>query len=193
MSASWLIYGSMSGILLLMNKSTKLTELLRTLTHAARAHGLNDSEWSARARLRKETLSRLRRRSSCDFTTLAALAEAVGARVGVASGEAPAFSAERHFPLQVDRDHEERLLKLCASGSLDPERWAALGPRFFMAGLAVMLASMPRLDRRGLLELAEQLHPGASEPAVFARWLQRSPVRPARFLPMLEVETRHAS
>jgi hypothetical protein len=93
----------------------------------------------------------------------------------------------------VSRDYEERLLELCASRGLDPKRWAERGPRFFMAGLAVMLASVPELDRRGLLALAEQLHPGASEPAVFAKWLERSPVRPSRFLPMLAMELKHAA
>jgi len=57
----------------------------------------------------------------------------------------------------------------------------------------VMLASAPNFDRRALLALAESLHPGASEPAVFARWLKRSPIRPSRFFPMMEVELRHAS
>jgi len=62
-----------------------------------------------------------------------------------------------------------------------------------MAGLAVMLASVTEFDRRGLLALAESLHPGASEPAVFAQWLKRSPVRPSRLLPMVEQEVRHAA
>jgi hypothetical protein len=75
---------------------------------------------------------------------------------------------------------------------VDPARWSSLGPKFFMAGLAVMLASAPHFDRRALLTLSESLHPGASEPEVFARWLKRSPVRPSRFLPMLDVELRHA-
>jgi hypothetical protein len=68
-----------------------------------------------------------------------------------------------------------------------------MGPRFFMAGLAVMVASVEGRDRCGLLTLAEQLHPGASEPAVFSRWLERSPVRPTRFLPQLVIWARHAA
>jgi len=71
--------------------------------------------------------------------------------------------------------------------------WAAAGPAFFMAGLAVMLASNADADRRGLLALAERLHPGASEVPVFARWLKRSPLRPSRFLPMLAMEITHAA
>jgi hypothetical protein len=62
-----------------------------------------------------------------------------------------------------------------------------------MAGLAVMLAAMSDHDRRGLLALAEQLHPGASEPEVFARWLKRSPVRPSRFLPLVEALSTRAA
>jgi DNA-binding phage protein len=178
---------------LLMNKSTTLSALLAALAAAARQRGLNDTEWAARAGLRKETLSRLRRRPSCDFATLDALANVVGMRL-TATPEVPATAgADGHFPRQVDRDYEERLLRLCASRSSDPARWAAFGPGFFMAGLAVMIASVPGYDRRALLALAESLHPGASEPAVFARWLKHSPVRPARFLPMLDREVKHAA
>lgn len=154
---------------------------------------MTDSEWAARAGLRKETLSRLRRRTSCDFSTLEALALAVGSELTVADEPDPATSADGHFPSSVDRDLEEKLLRLCAARSLEPSRWASAGPRFFMAGLAVMLASAPHFDRRALLALSESLHPGASEPAVFARWLERSPLRPSRFFPMLEMELRHAS
>ena len=177
-----------------MNKSTdQLAELLGVLAAKARTLGLNDAQWSARARLRKETLSRLRRRTSCDFATLKALAEVVGKRVALIDSKAPAMSPDGQVPLQMYRGYEERLLALCASRSLEPASWAALGTPFFMAGLAVMLASHAQFDRRGLLALAEILHPGASEPAVFRQWLQRSPLRPARFLPMLEVEAKYAA
>ena len=177
-----------------MNKSTsRLARLLGQLTQAARNLGLNDTEWSARAGLRKETLSRLRRRTSCDFATLEALAGVVGNRVVLTDDKAPALSPDGHFPLHMNRDYEERLLLLGASRSLDPGQWAALGPSFFMAGVAVMLASDAQFDRRGLLALAEHLHAGASEPSVFGQWLRRSPLHPARFLPMLEAETRHAA
>lgn len=177
-----------------MTTSTlQLTPLLVALRQGARSLGLTDAAWARRAGLRKETLSRLRRRSSCDLATLNALAGVVGARLTVARGDLPDSSPDGHFPLQVGRDYEQQLLELCASRSLEPETWAALGPRFFMAGLAVMIASAVGFDRRGLLELAEHLHPGASEPAVFARWLTRSPVRPARFLPMLGMEAKYAA
>ena len=159
----------------------------------ARVHGLNDSAWAARAGLRKETLSRLRRRQSCDFATLRALAEAVNARIDVIDAAPLAASPDGHFPAQIDRGYEQQLLDLCASGSLDHMRWVATGPSFFMAGLAVMVASVAGFERRDLLALAEQLHPGASEPVVFALWLKRSPLRPSRFLPMLEMELKHAA
>jgi hypothetical protein len=177
-----------------MKKSTpELTLFLDSLTRAARSLGLTDAAWAQRAGLRKETLSRLRRRSSCDLTTLIALGEVVGARLVVARDNLPDSSPDGHFPMEVGRDYEQRLLELCASRRLEPEAWAALGPRFFMAGLAVMVASVAGFDRRGLLDLAEHLHPGSSEPAVFTKWLKRSAVRPTRFLSLLGMEAKYAA
>ena len=177
-----------------MTKSTfNLSTVLDELTHVARACGLNDTEWAARASVPKETLSRLRRRQNCDFRTLLALANAVDVRLGIVDETLPALTQDGHFPAKLDRDYEEKLLKLCASRSLTPQRWTAVGPRFFMAGLAVMLASVVGFDRRGLLCLAEHLSPGASQPEIFARWLKHSPLRPTRFLPMLEMWVKHAT
>lgn len=170
-----------------------LAGLLAVLTERARQRGLTDSAWAAAAGLPKETLSRLRRRSSCDFTTLLTLARAVDASVHVVDVSGARILPDRHFPSAVDREYEERLVDLCASRSLDRVRWASFGPPFFMAGLAVMLASENGFDRRGLLELAESLHPGASEPAAFARWLEASPVRPSRFLPAVREGAKHAA
>jgi hypothetical protein len=170
-----------------------LAETLTTLTRRARTLGLTDTEWASRAGLRKETLSRLRHRQTCDFETLLSLARVVGARLGVLVAAGRDSTPDGHFPASVDREYEERLLELCASGNLDPLHWASMGPRFFMAGLAVMVASVEGRDRCGLLTLAEQLHPGASEPAVFSRWLERSPVRPTRFLPQLVIWAGHAA
>lgn len=175
-----------------MSKSTTLKSLLVTLTLDARRIGLTDAAWAGRAGLRKESLSRLRRRDTCDFATLHALAEAVGTRVDVQPAQAAGRSPDGHFPAEVNRDLEERLADLCAQDETDPNRWTALGPPFFMAGLAVMLAGAPGHDRSALLGLAERLHPGASEPPVFARWLERSPVRPSRFLPTVKAHSRQA-
>jgi hypothetical protein len=172
-----------------MQTSTEpLPEVLALLSQQARARRWTDSEWAARAGVRKETLSRLRHRRNCDLATLAALAKAVDARLGVLDTPALATTADGHFPVAVSRDYEARLVDLCSSRILDPERWASAGPRFFMAGMAVMLASMPGYERRALLALAERLHPGASEPSVFTRWLEQSPVRPSRFLPFLDTQ-----
>jgi hypothetical protein len=187
-----LIYRSSPAIVLLMHRSTVLKSLLETLARDARRAGLNDAAWAARAGLRKESLSRLRRRDTCDFATLHALAQAVGARVDVRPAAIPGLGPDGHFPAAVSRDLEERLADLCARDETDPDRWLALGPPFFMAGLAVMLAGAPGHDRSALLELAERLHPGASEPAVFARWLARSPVQPSRFLPAVKARSRQA-
>ncbi|MGH8263863.1 MAG: hypothetical protein ACRETU_08265 [Steroidobacterales bacterium] len=177
-----------------MNKSIDaLQAVLSTLTRQARSLGLTDTEWATRAAVRKETLSRLRQRRSCDFATLQALAQVVGARVGVLDANAPGSTADGHFPAKVSRDLEERLLELCASRDLGGERWKNLGPAFFMAGLAVMVASVKGFDRGGLCALAEQLHTGSSNPEVFQLWLNRSPVRPSRFLPMLEKMVQRAA
>jgi hypothetical protein len=59
-----------------MFASTTLKELLDSLTVAARGKGLNDAAWASAAGFSKETLSRLRRRNSCDLSTLIALADA---------------------------------------------------------------------------------------------------------------------
>lgn len=167
--------------------------LLARLTQMARAAGLSDTQWAMRAGVRKETLSRLRHRSTCDLETLSALAEAVNARLELVANTGSTTSSDGHFPASIDRDYERQLVNLCSSRSLAPERWTRLGPRFFMAGLAVMLASVAGYDRRGLLEVAELLHPGSSEPTVFSQWLERSPLRPSRFLPQLNAERHHAA
>jgi hypothetical protein len=176
-----------------MSTSVTLASLLGSLTVAARQKGLNDTAWAAASGFSKETLSRLRRRSSCDLSTLLALAETAGSRLSVSVAAQPMTTSDGHFPNELSRDYEQELLALCASGTLNPAAWASVGPAFFMAGLAVMLASNPDADRRGLLKLAETLHPGATELAVFATWLRRSPVRPSRFLPMLAMELKHAA
>ena len=177
----------------MLESTTELKRLMVSLTAAARNKGLNDASWAMAAGFSKETLSRLRRRSSCDLSTLLALADAVGASLAVTIATQPATTSDGHFPSELSRDYERQLLALCASRRLDPAAWAAAGPAFFVAGLAVMLASSADADRRGLLALAELLHPGASEVPVFARWLKRSPLRPSRFLPMLAMEIRNAA
>ncbi|MGH2360501.1 MAG: helix-turn-helix domain-containing protein [bacterium] len=177
-----------------MKTSTnKLGDLLASLTRLAQQRGLNDSRWSAAAGLPKETLSRLRRRTSCDFATLNALASAIGAGLAVLDGPPVATTPDGHFPDRVDRDYEARLLALSASGDRDPDAWRAMGPAFFMAGIAVMLASVRGSDRHALLALAEALHPGSSHPDVFQVWLAHCPIRPSRFLPMIRAEQRRAA
>ena len=167
---------------------SNLPTLLAALTEKARARDLTDADWARRAGVRQETLSRLRRRDDCDLATLQALATQVDAQLAVADTTTP----DGLFPAKLDRADEARLLAL-AAGDTSPQAWAAAGPRFFMAGLAVMLASQRGQDRRNLLALAETLHPGASTPAAFNRWLQGSPLRPSRFLPMLDMERQRAA
>lgn len=177
-----------------MEKSTHaLAVLLGALHQRALELGLTATEWAARAGIRKETLSRIRGRPSCDFATLHSLALAVGTNVGLIDANASEWTQDGRFPVQVDREYEECLLELCASGDREPARWRRAGPTFFMAGLAVMIASVPELDRRSLLDLAETLHGGSSQVGVFSLWLQRSPIRPSRFLPMFLTGLRHAA
>ena len=47
--------------------------------------------------------------------------------------------------------------------------------------------------QRRYLDLAESLHPGASEPRVFARWLADTPLPPARLLPMVQSQLNDAA
>ncbi|MGQ0546298.1 MAG: hypothetical protein ACT4P3_13340 [Betaproteobacteria bacterium] len=155
---------------------TTVARLLEAMTPGARRRFGSDRQWAAACGLPAETLSRLRKRESCDFRTLEAVASAAGYALvpSPAPGDAGRFG----------REEEERLLDLCASGSTDPTAWRAHGDAFFMAGLAMMLASARGFDRRRYLELAEALHPGISVPEVFELWLERTPIRPGRFLPL---------
>jgi len=158
--------------------------LLESITPAARRRFGSDRRWAAACGLPPETLSRLRKRASCDLRTLEALASAAGFRLVLApaGADGSAFGRER----------EDALLDLAASGDTDPELWRRYGEPFFMAGLAMLLASARGFDRRRYLELAEALHPGTSHPEVFALWLERTPVSPSRFLPLARHRSRRA-
>ena len=156
-------------------KPADLLDLLRPA--ATRLFG-NDRRWAEACELPPETLSRLRKRESCDLRTLATLASAVGYTLAVAP-KASALAAP------FSRAKEEHLLDLCASGNHDAAAWRQHGDGFFLGGLAAMLASARGFDRRRYLALAEELHPGITQPEVFDQWLEKSPLRPARFLPML--------
>ena len=176
-----------------MPKSTRcLPSLLVTLSALARLAGWSVAEWARRSGLPKETLCRLRSRLTCDFATLEALAQAVGATVEV-SHSALRASADGLWPAVVDRSLEARLAGVIGARSIRVNDWRPLGPPFFLAGLAVTLASVAGLDRRQYLDLAEALYPGATEPRVFAKWLAETPLPPARFLPMLDAKLRHAA
>ena len=176
-----------------MSESTSALQLLLAeLTAHARRKGWSDAEWARRSGLPKETLCRLRSRATCDLATLAALAEAAGVQLGVAAADG-GTTEDGLWPRSVGRAFESSLVDALAAGTTRPEDWRPLGPAFFMAGLAVTLASVPGLDRPGYLDLAEALHPGATEPRVYARWLAQTPLSPSRFLPMLLQKMRHAA
>lgn len=163
----------------LLNESQEPAELLDLLRPAATRLFGNDRRWAEACKLPPDTVSRLRKRESCNLRTLASLASAVGyslAVAPVAMGRDAPFSRER----------EEELLDLCASGNTDAAAWLQRGDGFFMGGLAALLASARGFDRPRYLALAEELHVGITQVEVFEIWLQKSPVRPARFLPKLE-------
>lgn len=189
-----LTYKSTIVNLQLMDQSTiSVSAMLDSLTLAARRQGLNDSAWAARAGLRKETLSRVRGRGSADFATLACLAHAIGAQIQVHHAHATTLTDDGHFPARVDRDYEQQLLELAADHALNPAHWRSVGPRFFMSGLAVMLASVRGMPRHRLLAMAEDLHPGSSQPQVFSLWLARTAIQPSRFIPMLRERLTRAA
>ena len=171
---------------------TSLHQLLSRLRAHARLKGWSDAEWARRSGVPKETLCRLRSRASCDFATLEALASAVGSGLRV-RGPALPYSNDGLWPIAVDRNLEARLLDVAAAGSTSVSDWRPLGPPFFLAGILVMLASASAFDRHACLELAETLHPGASEPRVFARWLADTPLPPSRFLPAALGQVRRAA
>ena len=164
------------------------SRLLDQMSAAAKSRFATDAEWAEASGLPKETLSRLKGRASCDLRTLAALAESLG--YVLRALPAPDGSGGAHLPEKPGRDYEEKLLDLAASGSTSAEVWASHGPRFFMGGLAVMLASAKGFERERYLRLAESLHPGVSTPEVFAMWLRQSPVRASRFLRMARKRRR---
>lgn len=176
-----------------MPKSTQpLAHLLEALTRAARNAGWIDAEWARRSGLPKETLCRLRSRSTCDLATLHALSRAVGRQLTIDEPRART-SADGLWPAVVDRRLESKLVEVLGTGSSRPGDWRPLGPSFFLAGLAVTLASVPGFDRRQYLDLAEALHPGSTEPRVFAKWLAETPLTPSRFLPMLQAQFNRAT
>ena len=179
-------------------KSTRvLPYLLDQLESAAKKKGMSAREWATAADVRPETISRLRKRGDCDLSTLAALAHAAGmqltARAEPAEPAALAASLASHVPQRYGRDEEEQLLQLCSAANPDLNAWRVAGPSFFMAGLATMLAGARGFERKAYLDLAEALHPGATTPEALSRWFSISPVKPSRFLPMLQVRRAHAA
>ena len=83
------------------------------------------------------------------------------------------------------REKEEAMLALCA-GTRDVKTWRRAGTPRFMAGMALMLASVSGFDRARYLALAEKLDPTALSVEAFEAWLATNPHKPSRFLPMLQ-------
>ncbi len=97
---------------------------------------------------------------------------------------------EPGLPRHWTRQEEDALLDLCTSGNVDPEHWRSAGSPFFLGGVAVLLASARGFDRRTYLALGEALYRGISFLEVFQVWMERTPVRAARFLPMARARMR---
>lgn len=161
-----------------------LARLLSDLSRRARLRGWSDAEWARQAGVPKETLCRLRSRASCELATLEALSAAVAAEIRIVPGR-PSLTVDGRWPRRLDRAAEDRLLDVLASGRRDAEEWRALGPPFFVAGLAVLMANLDERERRRYLALAETLHPGSTTPDVFATWLAGTPLPPSRLVPRL--------
>lgn len=164
-----------------------LPDSLEHLSLAATARGLTRTQWAEHAGLRKETLSRIFKRSDCDFGTLVRLAAAAGLRVDFVA------EPDREMPATWDRDAEEAFLRLCASGSLDLRRWMRAGPGYFTAGLATLCANADEGRRDEYLALAQALCPAMRQTAEFSRWLALSPAKPSRFLPLLRAQRKAAA
>ncbi len=98
------------------------------------------------------------------------------------------LAPDGHLPIGLQREDEQRLRDLINSGNFSAASWRAHGPPFFMAGLAVLLAGSARFPRETLLDLANSLHPGILEIAVYERWLERTPIEPSRFFAQLQAE-----
>jgi hypothetical protein len=84
-----------------------------------------------------------------------------------------------------NREVERRYAVLCASGSTDVARWLHEGPRYFLSGLAMMMASARGANREAYLALAFALCPAMHEEAEFQTWLSMTPAKPSRFLPLV--------
>jgi hypothetical protein len=166
--------------------------LLTELTTRARQRGWSDAAWARHAALPGETLCRLRSCSNCDLGTLAALADTRAVTLAVVEPPS-AVAPDGRWPEKVDRAYEARLLDLITSGSTDAAEWRRAGPPFFLAGLAAALASVTGFDRPRYLELADALHTGATEPAIFAGWLAATLLRLPRFLPMVVARLGHGT
>lgn len=165
-------------------------ELFASMHAIARRRFTSDAQWARASGVPKETLSRFRSRLTCDARTLWALANGAGCTLVAVPTSSP---ADEKSAQPFHRVRESALLDLCASGNLAPAYWRAHGDAFQLGGLATLLASTSWFDRGRYLRLAESLHLGITTPEVFALWLKLSPIRPARFLPMLRERMHHAA
>ena len=175
----------------MLESTNRLSAILSKLTSRARSRGWSDAEWARHAGLPKETLCRLRARDSCDFRTLDTLAWAVDGTLDCRFPVRPR-TADGLWPLALDAAYEDELLDLVNAPVPDERRWRAVGPAFFMAGIAMAMAGVEGRSAAAYRALADTLHAGIGEPAVYERWLAGTPWSPVRWLSRLHV-TRDAA
>ena len=138
---------------------------------------------------RRKRSVRLRSRSTCDFTTLDALPGGRCRRPRrrvLARGERALMDVA--WPAMVDRSLECRLVD-AARLRLNPHRRlaSALHRASFSRGNRGDACEPPQNSTaQKHLDLAESLHPGATEPRVFAKWLAETPLPPRASCPCLK-------
>jgi hypothetical protein len=162
-----------------------LQQTLARLVIAARRQGLNDHDWAIAAGIRPETLSRLRQRQDCDLATLVKIARAAQCTLTLDAhmqGESM-VSKDGLFPAKLSLREERAIASLACreasyQRSLDKARaaWLAMGPGYFMAGVALLASRALPHGRVRLVELATALHPGITVAKVFAHWRAHTPV-----------------
>lgn len=77
------------------------------------------------------------------------------------------------IPAALTANQEDEIIEFCGSREMHIGSWIGMGPKFLMAGLATMLMDMSSNARRGhesYMKLAEQLYPGITSLAGYAKW-----------------------
>lgn len=132
---------------------------LSRIAEAARAHGLSRRALAERAGLRPETVSRIGSRGTCDYDSLARLAEAAGLRLSIeAAGAGEALPAKelvlekRALIRSLARAHGVRTAALFGSAARGEET-----PRSDLDFMVEMAEGRSLLDLIGFAQDLERL------------------------------------